>query len=315
MVQRFIDLHEDFGISSAYHDVFSGTSESSIKALSGFQDVVIFSVVFPLTRKWARDSSEEGYRTDLAADLSDYYADQHSLLRQVKFYQSLERNGKVAIVRNRQDLDRPGIKFLMALEGTDTISGEEDVRFLRENGLRSVGLTWNHDTKFAASCISRKDYGLTGSGEELVKLCNELNMAVDLGHASDQTIIDSAGISKQPVIVSHTNPKSYYRIFRNIGGEAIEAVVRNKGIIGLTSIPSTLGENSTIDNLVETINYIGESYGWEYPAIGTDFLGMPSTLKGFDSVKDMGVLEEKIGGHAVDVLWNNAYRALSGILG
>lgn len=311
MVSRFIDLHEDFGITSATSDVFSGTAESSISALSQFQDVLIFSVVFPLTKSWARDSNEKGYRNDS----SDYYPDQNSLIRQLKFYQSLERNGHVSIVRNRSDLEKKGIKFLMAMEGTDTISGPEDLRFLRENGLRSVGLTWNLETRFAASCTSRKDYGLTGSGEDLVKLCNELHMAIDLGHASDQTIIDSAEASKDPVVVSHTNPKSYYSIFRNMSDQAAEAVVRNGGIIGLTSIPSTLGTNPTIDNLVESIKYVGESYGWQYPAIGTDFLGVPSTLRGLDSINDLHVLGEKLGEHADEVLWKNSYNALFKILG
>lgn len=310
MVNRFIDLHEDFGITSAQHDVLSGTSESSIKALSEFEEVIIFSVVFPLTKRWAMDSNEKGYRSDS----SDYYPDHNSLLRQVKFYQWLERNGYVKLIRNKSDLAGKGIKFLMAMEGTDTISGEEDVRFLRENGLRSIGLVWNHETKFAASCTSKKDYGLTGSGEDLVKLCNDLNIAIDLGHASDQTIIDSANISKQPVVVSHTNPKAYHKIFRNISDEAIEAVVKNRGIIGLTSIPSTLGENSNIDNLTESIKYIGESFGWEYPAIGTDFLGIPSTLNGLHTIRDLHTLETKLGEHADDVLWNNSYRALCAIL-
>ena len=310
MVSRFIDLHEDFGITSASHDVFDGTTESSISALSSFQDVVIFSVVFPLTKKWARDTHGNGYRSDS----SEYYPDQNSLLRQLKFYQSLERNGYVRLVRNRADLDLPGVKFLMAMEGSDTISGEEDVRFLKQNGLRSLGLTWNMETKFAASCTSRKDYGLTGSGEDLVKLCNELNIAIDLGHASDQTIIDTANLSKHPVVVSHTNPKSYYRIFRNISDDAIEAVVRNNGIIGLTSIPSTLGEKPTLENLVDSITYVGESYGWQYPAIGTDFLGIPTNLNGLENLKDLQTLEKKLGKHADDVLWKNSYRVLSTVL-
>lgn len=311
MVTRFIDLHEDFGITSGMHDVFSETSESSIEMLSQFEEAIIYSVVFPLTKKWVRKSVEKGYSL---ADRNYYYPDQHSLYRQLKFYQALEREGQVKIVRKKTDLEGKGVKFLMAMEGTDTIYGSEDVYFLRENGLRSIGLTWNHETKFAASCTSSKDYGLTGSGEELVSLCNELHMGIDLGHASDQTIIDAAQASKHPVVVSHTNPKSYHNIFRNMSDEAIEAVAKNKGIIGLTSISATLGEAPTIDNLVESINYVGENYGWQLPALGTDFLGMPSTLKGLHSLKDLHSLEEKLGQHADQVLWKNAFNAISGIL-
>lgn len=310
MVTRFIDLHEDFGITSGKEDVFNGTTQSSLDALSKFDETVIYSVVFPLTRRWAVQSHEKGYKFDP----SEYFPDHNSLFRQVRFYQSLEREGLVKLVRNKSDLRAPGTKFLMAMEGTDTISGEEDVRFLKENGLRSIGLTWNTETRFAASCASRKDYGLTGSGEDLVKLCNELHIGIDLGHASDQTIIDTANMSKYPVVVSHTNPKSYFKVFRNMSDEAIEAVVKNKGIIGLTSIISTLGDSPDINNLVESIKYVGESYGWEFPALGSDFLGISSTLKGFDSVSDIHVLGEKLGEHAEDVLWNNSLRAISAIL-
>ena len=91
-------------------------------------------------------------------------------------------------------------------------------------------------------------------------------------------------------------------------------MVRNRGIIGLTSIPSTLGENSSIDNLVESIRYLGESYGWEYPAIGTDFLGIPSTLKGLHSIRDLNALGGRLGEKADDVFWNNSSRVLNAIL-
>lgn len=310
MVSRFIDLHEDFGISSLYSDVFNGDGQSSFKLLENFEDTTVFSVVFPLTKVWTVNELES--MKNLAH--VEYQPDQHNLMRQLKFYHAAERSGRGKIVRSASDLDGKGHKMLLALEGTDVLTGLEDVYFLKENGLRSIGLTWNYETRYAASCTSRKDYGLTGSGEKLVELCNELNMAVDLGHASDKTIIESAELSKAPVIVSHVNPKSYFDIHRNMSDEAIEAVARNKGIIGLTSIPPTLGENPSIDNLVESINYVGENFGWDYPALGTDFLGISSTIKGFDSVMDMEALSEKLGKHAEQVLWKNAHRALSSIL-
>lgn len=310
MASRFIDLHEDFGISSLHQDVFDGKGQSSFKALETFEDTTIFSVVFPLTRKWIVDRAEKGYSMDHV----EYQADQNNLLRQLKFYHAAERDGKGRIVRGRQDLDGKGNKMLLALEGTDIITGFEDIHFLKDNGVRSIGLTWNYDTRFAASCNSKKDYGLTGSGEELVKICNDMHLALDLGHASDRTIIEVSELSKDPVIVSHTNPKKVHNIFRNIGDEAIEAVVRNGGIIGLTSIPSTLGENPTIDTFVESINYVGENFGWDHVALGSDFLGITSTIKGFDTVQDINTLGEKLGPHADEVLWKNAYRVLSAIL-
>lgn len=310
MASRFIDFHEDFGISSLFQDVFDGDGQSSFKQLSGFEDTTVFSVVFPYTKKWILDRVEKGS----GLEHIEYQPDQNSLLRQLKFYQAAERNGLGRIVRSRGDLDGKGHKMLLALEGTNVITGLEDIYFLKANGVRSIGLTWNYDTMFAASCKSRKDYGLTGAGEELVDLCNELNLAIDLGHSSDRTIIDVCERSKHPVIVSHTNPKSLHQIFRNIGDDAIEAVVRNGGVIGLTSIPATLGTNPTIDTLVKSISYVGENFGWEHVSLGSDFLGITSTIEGFSSVKDINTLAEKLGSHADEVLWKNAYRVLTRIL-
>lgn len=310
MVSRFIDLHEDFGISSLYQDVFNGEKQSSFKMLKEFEDTTIFSVVFPLTRVWTDNNLDSPKNLKHV----EYQPDQHNLVRQLKFYQAAERAGHGKIVRNVKDLDGKGNKMLLALEGTDVITGLEDIYFLKNNGVRSIGLTWNYDTRFAAACTSKKDYGLTGSGEKLIELCNELNMAIDLGHSSDKTIIESAELSKTPVVVSHTNPKSYFMIHRNIGDDAIEAVVKNKGVIGLTSIPQTLGEAPTINSLVESITYVGENFGWDYVALGSDFLGISTTIKGFDSVRDINQLSELLGKHAEQVLWKNAYRVLSKIL-
>lgn len=312
MATRFVDHHQDFGVTSRNSDVFGGTAQSNLEMLKAFDDATIFSVIFPLTPGWKRDMDDSAVMK--RKSYLDYYPDHNSLFRQIKFYQALERDGLVTIVREAADLDRKGLKFLMALEGCDTISGPEDIHFLRNNGVRSIGLTWNLDTKFAASCMSAKDYGLTGSGEELVRLCNDLNMVVDLGHASDGTIMDAAGISSSPVVVSHTNPKSLHNVHRNIGDDAIEAVVKNGGIVGLTSIPSTLGNEPTIDSLVQSMNYVGDSFGWDHVALGSDFLGISSTLDGFSSVDSIGDLAGRLGDHSDQVLWKNPMRVLRQVL-
>lgn len=311
MASRLVDLHEDFGITSLYQDVFEGIGHSSFEALKQFEDTTIFSVVFPYTRKWISDSAEDSQ----SLSHIEYQPDQNALLRQLKFYQAAERTGLGKIVRNGSDLNAKGHKMLLALEGTNVITGFEDIFFLKSNGVRSIGLTWNYDTSFAASCKSGKDYGLTGSGEQLVDLCNELNMVIDLGHSSDRTIIEVSERSKHPVVVSHTNPKSIFKIFRNMSDEAIEAVAKNGGIIGLTSIPATLGPNPTIDTLVRSITYVGDNFGWDHVALGSDFLGINTTIGGFSSVSDIHALAEKLGNHADEVLWKNAHRVLSKILG
>ena len=54
--------------------------------------------------------------------------------------------------------------------------------------------------------------------------------------------------------------------------------------------------------------------GGDYPAIGTDFLGIPSTLKGLHSIRDLNALGDRLGEKADDVFWNNYSRVLNAIL-
>ena len=79
-------------------------------------------------------------------------------------------------------------------------------------GLRSLGLTWNFDTKYSATCMSKKDYGLTGEGGDLIERCNELGIVVDLAHASRLTHLEVCATSRLPVINSHSNSRSLHDV-------------------------------------------------------------------------------------------------------
>jgi membrane dipeptidase len=305
---KLVDLHEDFAVTSQTVDVRKDSKQSSVETLKNLGDCLIFSVLFPHINTWDEKTEyltkKYGFVTHSTQPLLQV------LIEQLKFYLYLERTGWVSLIRKKEDLNRQGTKFLLAMEGVDVLSDPYDAYLLKQLNVYSVGLTWNYDNKFAASCMSKKDYGLTGYGEELVQLCNKLGMLVDLAHASKQTIIDTANASKKPVIVSHTNAKKLRDHVRNLDDDCIEAVVKTGGIIGVTAIPNTLSENANISDIVRHANYIGENFGWKHVALGTDFLGIDTTPKDFEDVSKVAKLRELLGPHAEDVLWKNAYEIL-----
>ncbi len=212
-------------------------------------------------------------------------------------------------MRRKEDLEKPGIKVLLSLEGADVLRDYEDIYLLKELHVYNLGLTWNYDNKFASSCMSNKDYGLTDEGEELVKTANSLGIIIDLAHAGKRTLLDVASISKRPIIVSHGNARKLKDHRRNLDDEEIEAIVKTNGVIGVTAIVETLRE-PTINGLVENIKYIGESFGWEYVAIGTDFLGIQKVPEGFENVMKLRELSDMLDGHSEEVLWKNAMRVI-----
>lgn len=305
---NLIDLHEDLAFSNQQGvDVINGDNQSSLKLLSQFERVIVFGSIFPHT-----------YTLDERSILlSNLYGKKHysttysfdTFWDQLKFYYFLERKKYVKILRRREDLNYlQKINLIISLEGADVLRDYLDLYLLRELNILSIGLTWNYDNKFAASCVTNKDYGLTDDGENLVKLANELGIIIDLAHASKRTVLDTCSVTKKPVIVSHANVKKLKDHKRNLDDEEIEAIIRTDGVIGITAIPSTLRRNS-IEDVKENISYIAQSFGWRYVALGTDFLGIDSTPERFESV--LKVKDLDLDGHEREVLWENPMRVIS----
>jgi membrane dipeptidase len=307
LVHMFIDLHEDFAYANQMgRDIIHGKDQSSIEMLKNVDsNVIIFSSIFPHIDVINERSAELSSKYGFPIKSSNFSFD--ILLSQLKVYYYLERAGYVSIVRSKEDLKKPGIKFLLSLEGTDALKEYEDIYILKELNVFNLGLTWNYDTKFASSCFSKKDYGLTAEGEELVKLANKLGIIIDLAHAGKRTVLDVCSVTSKPVIISHGNAKRLKDHERNYDDEELECIVKTGGVIGITAITSTLPEK-TLKGIIENIKYIGESFGWDYVAIGTDFLGISEVPQGFENVTKIKDL--LIGGHEDQILWRNAYRVI-----
>ena len=241
---KVIDLHEDLAFTSQTTDVREDSKQSSIKALADMGGATVFSVLFPhvgtCNERSDMLSQKYGSKQPSTAPLF------HIMMEQIKLYHYFERANLGTIVRSAPDLDKGGLKFLIALEGLDALTDPYDVYMLKELGMRSMGLCWNYDNKFAASCMSRKDYGLTGSGEDAIKICNENGIVVDGAHASKNSIIQAAEVSSKPILVSHTNAKGVHDHARNLDDETIEAVVKKNGTIGVTAIRATLSDDPSI---------------------------------------------------------------------
>lgn len=307
---RIIDLHEDisWGTSQYFNDTINGPAQSSIAQLAKFDQSIIIAAIYPHVRTLNEDFDKMMRLYGRATNPTHFSFD--LVIDHLKFYYYLERKGLVKLIRGpHEGLGK--VNLVIALEGTDTLRDVYDLYVLKNLGVRVIQLTWNYDTKFAASCNSRRDYGLTGEGEELVKLANELGIIIDLAHASKQTVIDVASISKKPVMVSHANARRLKDSPRNLDDEMIEAVVKTGGVIGVTAIPSLLPKPS-IEGLISNIRYIGENFGWDHVAIGTDFLGMypDEVIEGFETVDKFTSLANLLGDAAERVLWGNAYNLL-----
>lgn len=217
-------------------------------------------------------------------------------LDHMKVYYALaeEYADSIHLVRTRADLREAelgrSIGFLLAMEGAYAIEDVYDLDLYYNLGLRSLGLVWNFDTRYCASCMSKKDYGLTGEGEELVKRCNRFGVIIDLVHASKKTHIEVARASSLPVMNTHSNAKAIHPMSRTIDDEMYEVIKKNGGVVGSVIETTMVGGKGDLEKLVDHIVYVRERFGPEITAIGTDYFGLSRAVTGLEDISKIGAL-------------------------
>ena len=110
------------------------------------------------------------------------------------------------------------------MEGASPLCG--DLKMLEvfyRQGLRAIGLTWNHRNELADGLGVESNYGLTTFGREVIQRMNELGMVVDLAHINEAGFWESMELSKDPVVVSHANAKALCGHRRNMSDAQLDA--------------------------------------------------------------------------------------------
>ncbi|MEM9305587.1 MAG: membrane dipeptidase [Pseudomonadota bacterium] len=97
-------------------------------------------------------------------------------------------------------------------------------------GIKVMNLTYNNDNALAGGGTNQSS-GLTEAGREFVLAMNEAGITVDCSHASNQTCIDAARITKKPMVASHSNVFALFEHSRNLSDEAIIAIGPTGGAV------------------------------------------------------------------------------------
>lgn len=212
------------------------------------------------------------------------------------------------------------IGALLGVEGAHALEGNLDtLRILRARGVRYLGLLHfsANEAGFPAYGRNRNDQrGLTEWGADLVLLCQELGVIVDLAHINKRGFLDACALSQKPVYVSHTGVSGAYKHWRNIDDEALRAVAKVGGAVGIIFCPRYLGGpglEHVVRHIVHTIQVAGE----DTPALGSDWDGFIVPTRGLSSPLGLGSLVDALLAHGVServvgkILRHNALRVLA----
>ena len=202
-----------------------------------------------------------------------------SLGQIVAFHRSVRENAdRVVAVREQADLaavergERIGL--MLSLEGAEPLGYDPwIVEAMWELGVRMLSLTWNRRNPFADGAAETGAGGLSELGRQLVDLCVELGLILDLAHAGPQTYLDVLErVPDAPVVVSHAACRAVYDHPRNLSDEALRTLAAHGGVIGIMLHPLAVDANRpTLDRVVDHVDHAVQVMGIEHVGLGSDF--------------------------------------------
>ncbi|SMF82025.1 membrane dipeptidase [Paenibacillus uliginis N3/975] len=207
------------------------------------------------------------------------------------FRAKLNGTGKLEWLKWRDQIRevRSGSKRwgLLSLEGVDGLEGNLFyVRLCYELGVRLMGLTWNHANWAADGVMEKRGGGLTDKGREMVQLCNELGIILDVSHLSVAGFWELAELVSRPLIASHSNAYGVCPHPRNLSDEQIRALIAMDGRIGLTFVPWFIRRDTPTvkpEDLLPHVERICSLGGEHHMMFGSDFDGIDQWVEGLES--------------------------------
>lgn len=241
-----------------------------------------------------------------------------SALEQVKYFKEevLAKNDNMVQIKKLADiatLAEDEIGAFLTLESVECIGNDiTKLAHLIDEGVLSVGLTWNPANLACDGIEEKRGAGLSHFGEQIVDLLNERKVLVDMAHISEQGFWDCMQKAKY-VINSHANARAICGHKRNMTKEQIEAIIEDNRMMHLVYCPPFVkdgGENVTIDDLMKHVDYVIELGGAKNLGLGSDFDGImttPSGLENASMVRNLlAKIEVKYGTNvAEDIAYNN----------
>lgn len=215
------------------------------------------------------------------------------------WYESMCERGEMTQIRTKDDLARhvamwqatkPAdyarlpIGFVLHLEGGDSLLTPEHVQRAWEYGLRSIGPAHYGPGRYSPG--TGESGPLEPRGRELLKQMDELGMALDVTHLTDEAFTESLELFNGPLWASHHNCRSLVPHQRQLTDEQIRQIAARDGVIGAALdawmlVPNWVRGKTTVEetsvglrHVVDHIDHVCQLLGSSrFSALGTDLDG------------------------------------------
>lgn len=174
------------------------------------------------------------------------------------------------------------IGVLLGLQNSQHFRRPQDVDFFYGLGQRVSQLTYNSRNLIGNGSTERRDDGISDFGVAIVQQMNKVGMAVDVSHCGDRTTLDAFEVSKQPVLITHSNCRALVPGHpRCKADEAILAVGKAGSVMGITGVRNFVKnrEPTTIEDVLNHFDHVKKLIGPEHLGVGSDM-----DLDGYDKL-------------------------------
>ncbi len=192
--------------------------------------------------------------------------------------------GELVWIKNQRDLEiymanpKSAVAVLLGTEGSHPLEGKtSNIDHMYKAGFRMFGLTHFFDNKLGGSLHGTSKAGLTEFGRTVISRLDELEVIIDLAHASEQMAYDVLEYSIRPPVVSHTGLKGSCNSERNFSDFLMKAIAAKGGLISIGMWEGAICD-PTPTGIAKTIKYGINLVGADHIALGSDWDGSVEAL-------------------------------------
>tara|TARA_R110000787_G_scaffold3148_3_gene12596 strand:+ start:2702 stop:3829 length:1128 start_codon:yes stop_codon:yes gene_type:complete len=138
-------------------------------------------------------------------------------------------------------------------------------------GVRVFQLTYNPANLLGDGSMAPENRGLTPLGRDVIARCNANRVMVDLSHSGENTCLEAALASEQPISINHTGCRALTDLPRNKSDAELRQVAERGGFVGIYFMPflNPTG-HATAEDVVAHLTHAVNICGEDQVGIGTD---------------------------------------------
>ncbi|MBO6638877.1 MAG: dipeptidase [Roseitalea sp.] len=187
-----------------------------------------------------------------------------------------------------QAMSDGAVACVLHVEGLEMIDDPEaQLPGLYDRGVRSIGPVWSRPNRFGHGVPFRYPAhpdtgpGLSAAGFELVEMCQQMGILVDVAHMNAAGIADVASVARKPFVSSHAGVHALCPASRNHTDRQLRTIARSGGLVGIVLNTDFIRPDGRADPdtdlsvFVAHIRHVIDLAGIEAVALGSDFDGGP----------------------------------------